>query len=626
MSSTSTAAWTAICPGSASGSTDGAPMPGSSVADRGQVVLGGVQHHVAAVPGGDDALEHQLEPVDELAPRSSASRFAISTASDESSAADPAQPVDARGRAGGDEVDDRLREAEARRRLDRARRPGRARPRRRPPRARRASRPGRRSRRAGRRGRRCVCCGAATGTAASSVQRAKPRSASRTTSACASATRFAPVMPRWTTPSWTYSGMSCGRTSSRSTGAFWQGTCSARSPASKRRPAAARSSSAGGAIRPFEGTATSRRPSGRGAHAASLAGSAERELVAAGAVAQPLRHARDGRRARVHALGDLQVRESLLEQPDDLPAMSERLQLAARAEVAEEPLRLVGVAQREEGSGELVQAGDLLDVMSRLARRSCSWRHVSMLIRCHGDLRGHPRDRRSRRPLRPALGGTAGARHDRGRRPGGGSRAVRRRGRDAGSTSSISTARSPGGRRPGSSRRSRPPACPVQVGGGLRDVDAMQAALDAGAARIIVGTAALDGQARACPCWQPLRRAARRRGRRTGRPGRRRRLGDRDRRDAARARRALRRRRRRAPARHEHAARRLARRAGHRAPRGRARGRACRCSPRAGSRRSTISQRSATSAARARWSGAPSGRAGSASPRRSPTWPETGSR
>ena len=33
---------------------------------------------------------------------------------------------------------------------------------------------------------------------------------------------------------------------------------------------------------------------------------------------------------------------------------------------------------------------------------------------------------------------------------------------------------------------------PVQVGGGLRDADAMQAALDAGAARIIVGTAALS--------------------------------------------------------------------------------------------------------------------------------------
>src|SRR3954470_11236547 len=34
---------------------------------------------------------------------------------------------------------------------------------------------------------------------------------------------------------------------------------------------------------------------------------------------------------------------------------------------------------------------------------------------------------------------------------------------------------------------------PVQVGGGLRDRDAMQAALDSGANRIIVGTAALGG-------------------------------------------------------------------------------------------------------------------------------------
>src|SRR6185369_6693266 len=33
---------------------------------------------------------------------------------------------------------------------------------------------------------------------------------------------------------------------------------------------------------------------------------------------------------------------------------------------------------------------------------------------------------------------------------------------------------------------------PLQIGGGLRDPDAMQAALDAGAARIIVGTAALS--------------------------------------------------------------------------------------------------------------------------------------
>ena len=37
---------------------------------------------------------------------------------------------------------------------------------------------------------------------------------------------------------------------------------------------------------------------------------------------------------------------------------------------------------------------------------------------------------------------------------------------------------------------------PVQVGGGLRDHEAMQAALDAGAARVIVGTAALEGRVR----------------------------------------------------------------------------------------------------------------------------------
>ena len=68
MSSASTAAWTAIWPGSASASTDGAPMLGSSVADRRQIFLGGVHHHVAAAARGDDAFEHQLEPLDELAP------------------------------------------------------------------------------------------------------------------------------------------------------------------------------------------------------------------------------------------------------------------------------------------------------------------------------------------------------------------------------------------------------------------------------------------------------------------------------------------------------------------------------------------------------------------------------
>jgi phosphoribosylformimino-5-aminoimidazole carboxamide ribotide isomerase len=34
---------------------------------------------------------------------------------------------------------------------------------------------------------------------------------------------------------------------------------------------------------------------------------------------------------------------------------------------------------------------------------------------------------------------------------------------------------------------------PVQVGGGLRDADSIEAALDAGAARVVVGTSAVDG-------------------------------------------------------------------------------------------------------------------------------------
>jgi phosphoribosylformimino-5-aminoimidazole carboxamide ribotide isomerase len=45
---------------------------------------------------------------------------------------------------------------------------------------------------------------------------------------------------------------------------------------------------------------------------------------------------------------------------------------------------------------------------------------------------------------------------------------------------------------PGLVERVAAAGVPVQVGGGLRDPDAMQAALDAGAARIIVGTVALS--------------------------------------------------------------------------------------------------------------------------------------
>ena len=99
------------------------------------------------------------------------------------------------------------------------------------------------------------CCGASAGTAAWSEQRAKPSSASVTTSASASTTRFAPVIPRSTTPSCAYSGMSLGRTSSRSTGALAHGTTSERSVTSNESPASAQSRRAGSAMRPFAGTA-----------------------------------------------------------------------------------------------------------------------------------------------------------------------------------------------------------------------------------------------------------------------------------------------------------------------------------------------------------------------------------
>jgi phosphoribosylformimino-5-aminoimidazole carboxamide ribotide isomerase len=49
-----------------------------------------------------------------------------------------------------------------------------------------------------------------------------------------------------------------------------------------------------------------------------------------------------------------------------------------------------------------------------------------------------------------------------------------------------------GNRTPGLVEQVAAAGVPVQVGGGLRDVDSIQAALDAGADRAIVGTAALD--------------------------------------------------------------------------------------------------------------------------------------
>ena len=80
----------------------------------------------------------------------------------------------------------------------------------------------------------------------------------------------------------------------------------------------------------------------------------EREPVPARPVPQPLRHTRHGRGGGGDALGDLDVRHALLEQADGLPAVCEGLELAARAEVAEEALRLVRRAKRADRDGEIV--------------------------------------------------------------------------------------------------------------------------------------------------------------------------------------------------------------------------------------------------------------------------------
>ena len=103
-------------------------------------------------------------------------------------------------------------------------------------------------------------CGASSGTAACSVQRANPSSASVTTSASASTTRFAPVIPRSTTPSWTYSGTSCARTSRRSTGRVRARDEQRPVGRLEAEAGVGAEPSAGSAIRPFEGTARVSRP------------------------------------------------------------------------------------------------------------------------------------------------------------------------------------------------------------------------------------------------------------------------------------------------------------------------------------------------------------------------------
>ena len=103
--------------------------------------------------------------------------------------------------------------------------------------------------------------------------------------------------------------------------------------------------------------------------------------IATGSVTEPLRDARDGRRRGRHPLGDLDVRNALVEEQDGLPAVRERLELGQRAQVAEEALGLVLRPDGEDRVRELVEPRDRLDGCSRrcgwLAGRS--FLHVSML-------------------------------------------------------------------------------------------------------------------------------------------------------------------------------------------------------------------------------------------------------
>ena len=198
-------------------------------------------------------------------------------------------------------------------------------------------------------------CGASTGTAASSEQRAKPSSASVTTSASASTTRFAPVIPTSTTPSCAYSGMSLGRTSSRSTGAFAHGTTSERSVTSNESPASAQSRSAGSAIRPLAGTARVSRPFAPARESAALIAAASPSGGRARAGSRRRRAGATARRASPSRSRSAPARRS---RGTACPARAgrtvchrcvERLELGQRAEVAEEAPHLVARPQ-ERGS------------------------------------------------------------------------------------------------------------------------------------------------------------------------------------------------------------------------------------------------------------------------------------
>ena len=138
--------------------------------------------------------------------------------------------------------------------------------------------------------------------------------------------------------------------------------------------------------RGLDGTAMVRRPSRPTSPSVELtpcpclpSRSLEDEAVAARSVPQPLGDAGHGRCRGRHTLGDLEVRHPLLEQQRRLPPVRQRLQLGQRAEVAQEPPRLVARSQKQHGVGQCVQPGDGLDRLSGRPGRDGSRCHVAML-------------------------------------------------------------------------------------------------------------------------------------------------------------------------------------------------------------------------------------------------------
>ena len=120
ISSTSTAACTAISPSSASCSTDGAPIPGRTARIAGRSSTCGVHHHVAAPTTRHDAGEHQLELLDSLATRLDRRPPADENRLRGEERADRPKTVGAHRRPRRDQVDDRVRETEPGGRLDRS--------------------------------------------------------------------------------------------------------------------------------------------------------------------------------------------------------------------------------------------------------------------------------------------------------------------------------------------------------------------------------------------------------------------------------------------------------------------------------------------------------------------------